>query len=69
MKTIWYARHKLSQMCHISVSEPTLEYGFYHYDGLGERIDVRQFKALFGFTPRPGEKGRLEIKRIKNKVK
>ena len=71
-KIIWYARDRRDIVgfpCRLGKEEPTFEEKLFFYDGWTGRYGVKEFKALFGFTPRPGEKGRLEIKRIKNKVK
>ena len=67
-KIMWYARNKMSGYlpCRISKKEPEL-IGRGYTSPDGEIFSTKGFKALFGFTPRPGEKGRLEIKRIKNK--
>ena len=69
MKRIWYARDRVDDglPCLISDEEPEILRVVYYYPGYGEGFEPEEFKALFGFTPRPGEKGQLEIKRIKNK--
>ena len=71
MKKIWYARDGVDGYlfpCCISEKEPEILRGYEEvYDSCGyvESFQPEQFKALFGFTPRPGEKGQLEIKRVK----
>ena len=69
MKKIWYARDKVDDIlpCQISEKEPEPIGAGDQYTSLnhGEIYSTKEFKALFGFTPRPGEKGQLEIKRIK----
>ena len=66
-KIIWYARDKVSRFlpCRISEKEPELIGRGYISLDYGEIFSPKEFKALFGFTPRPGEKGQLEIKKLK----
>ena len=70
MKKIWYARDKVDDYlpCCISEKEPEIlgiNEKVYDSRGYDESFQPEQFKALFGFTPRRGEKGQLEIKRVK----
>ena len=51
--------------CRISEKEPELIGDQYISPDYSEIFSKNEFDALFGFTPRPGEKGRLEIKRVK----
>ena len=68
MKKIWYARDKVDDYfpCCISDKEPEL-FDNRHFISPDDAkvFDRKQFKRLFGFTPRRGEKGQLEIKRVK----
>jgi len=68
MKKIWYSRDKVGDVLPIRITEKEPElFNERHFisPDYARVFNCKQFKKLFGFTPRRGEKGQLEIKRVK----
>jgi hypothetical protein len=68
MKKIWYARDKhINIVVCLFTHEPKLSDDGWYDSKRGDYQAIRKdtFRKLFGFTPRKGEKGQLEIRRVK----